>query len=240
MKAPIFLLPACPPTSSGSPWPGWLISGLISGLISCLFAGFKACKPHGISRLACPMGGIRLVWVLFLSVSVGSQTPSVPDDMIPITADASEFDLRLGGYRYSGNVVVDAPDLMRLTCEDLFAVLPEGGGRMERLVATTNVVIEVIRPPSKEGDVPVTLRAFGSRAVYTATNAVITLTGDVQSGPPRLESPYGNASGSTIEYDTASGRIRILGDVRSRLDMTALRRIPPPGGTNRTELAPER
>jgi lipopolysaccharide transport protein LptA len=161
---------------------------------------------------------LKLKLQMLLVASVGVLMLRAAEGVIPITADGWEFDLRDGVFHYWGNVHVDAPGLMELTCEDLVAVMPEEGGRMDQLVATTNVVILVIRPPNRPGDEPVQIRATGQRAVYTATNQVVTLTGE-----PRLESMHGVATGERILYNMDTGKVRVLGNVRSRLNPDALR-----------------
>jgi lipopolysaccharide export system protein LptA len=98
--------------------------------------------------------------------------------MTHITSDHGDFDMTEGKRKatYYGNVHVDDPQ-MRLTCEWLVADLPESGGRMDRVVAKTNVVIDYA---DDHGQVN---HATSDKAVYSTvvqngtTNGWVTLTG---------------------------------------------------------------
>lgn len=123
----------------------------------------------------------------------------------PITSDWAEMDLKLGVYHYSGNVTVDVPGMLKLTCGDLLAQPQKETNRLDTLIATTNVVIEIRREGRNPGDPAVTLRAYGDRAVYTATNEVVTLTGsDV-----RVVDPSGTIRGQEIVYDVLRNRVQV-------------------------------
>lgn len=184
---------------------GWVLTGWMVTLVVANWT-------YGMWRL------VGADDVLPPSAAAAAKAENADDGMVPVTSQNWEMDLKEGVYHYWGDVVVDAPGLMRLTCEDLVAVLPEGGGRMDRLVARTNVVIDIVRAASRAGDPPMKIRATGTMAVYTATNAVVTLTGN-----PRMVSSYGVASGDAIVYETETGRVRVLGNVDSRLNLPAFR-----------------
>jgi lipopolysaccharide transport protein LptA len=123
----------------------------------------------------------------------------------PIESDWAEMDLKAGVYHYSGNVRVDVPGLLKLTCGDLLAQPQKDTNRLDSLIATTNVVIEIQRQGRNPGDAPIVMRAYGDRAVYTATNEVVTLTG----ADTRIVDPSGTIRGHEIVYDVVNNRVRI-------------------------------
>jgi lipopolysaccharide transport protein LptA len=98
-----------------------------------------------------------------------------------IASDHGDFDMTEGRRRavYSGHVRVDDPQ-MRLTCERLVADLPSSGGRMNHIVARTNVVIDFTDDRGQ------TNHATSDKAVYSlevkngVTNGLVTLTGNAR------------------------------------------------------------
>jgi lipopolysaccharide transport protein LptA len=143
-----------------------------------------------------------LLALAFLSAPLRAQ-----DAGIPIRARWAEYDYRNGTYRYAGNVVVDVPGVLRLTCEDLEVTASPTNSRPDRLVATTNVVLSVARP-GRDGGAPVEIRAYGGQAVYTAADELVTLTLE-----PRVEAPQGTTRGEVIWYHLATGRVRATNQV---------------------------
>jgi lipopolysaccharide transport protein LptA len=136
------------------------------------------------------------------------------DARIPIVSDSFEIDYGIGAYHYIGSVILDVPGLLKLTCEDLVATQTEGSEGISTLTATTNVVIEVVRPGRKPGDAPMVIRAYGDRAVYTATNETVVLTGVA----PRVEAPQGVTRGDTVIYELGRDRVRATGNHRTELN----------------------
>ena len=94
---------------------------------------------------------------------------------------------------------------MKLTCEDLTADLPQEGGRINHIVAETNVIVDFT---DEKGQ---TMHATGDKMVYNyvvqngATNETVTLTGN-----PELENAQGKSTGDVIVWDR----------VRNHLDIT--------------------
>ncbi len=128
-----------------------------------------------------------------------------------IFSDRFEFDSKSGAANYHGAVRVIDPK-MKLRCETLSANLPKAGGKMDRIVAEQNVVIDAAAE-SAEGE---PTHASGDRAVYTyqadnkMTNEVIELTGN-----PVVERSIGRMTADLVTLDRGSGRIRGLGNHRS-------------------------
>jgi lipopolysaccharide export system protein LptA len=98
-------------------------------------------------------------------------------------------------------VRVDDPQ-MKLVCEQLVADVPQAGGRMNHIVAETNVVIDFI------DDKGHTNHATGDKAVYIyseqggVTNETVTLTGN-----PQMENAQGTLTGDVIVWDRLNNHL---------------------------------
>lgn len=160
-----------------------------------------------------------------------NKPPSRPG--LEITAKFAEFRLKDNTAYYSNQVVVfdppakpgDAPTVIH--CNELTAKRG-AGGRLESIVAFRNVEID-------QGDT----HARGQRAVYTATNELMVLTGAFPPfDQPILFSPQGTNSGSEIVYDRRNDKLFIT-NVTSIVSGAALNnaekgRTNAAGRTNRT------
>lgn len=131
-------------------------------------------------------------------------TNAAPKGATEIFSDSGEFDLKTRVAVYLGNVRVVDPQ-MRLRCEMLTVVVPEQGGRVDHIVAETNVVIDAA---DNEGN-PV--RATSQMAVYTykvensVTNELIELTGD-----PYVDSKAAKGFAEKIVWDRVQNKVRMF------------------------------
>jgi hypothetical protein len=97
-----------------------------------------------------------------------------------IESRASVFDLKSNQVVYVGNVRVEATNMV-LRCDYLTSAMPAGGGKLERILARTNVVIDLTGAKGEK------LRATSAQALYSytvsggQTNELIELTGDTNS-----------------------------------------------------------
>lgn len=120
-----------------------------------------------------------------------------------IYSDTVELGVKSRSAVYRGNVRLEDPRIF-LTCEQLTAEVPEEGGRVDRVVAETNVVILLF---DEEGS---TNRAFADRAVYSYivtdsdTNEVVELTGDPD---PHIETPKGELYGNPIVWNRTKDKV---------------------------------
>jgi lipopolysaccharide export system protein LptA len=126
---------------------------------------------------------------------------------VRLTSDQSEFDYKTGTYHFWSNVVVRLPGFFNLNCGDLVTAQQGETNRIDTLVATNNVVVEIVRPSLKPGGEPVIIRAYCDHFVYTATNEVVTLTGT----DPRIVAPQGTTRAEKLVYELPTGRIRAFG-----------------------------
>ena len=129
--------------------------------------------------------------------------PKPPRAPTRIESSSVDFDLTVRKAVYHGHVRVDDPE-MKLTCEDLTADLPQEGGRINHIVAETNVVIDFT---DEKGQ---TMHATGNKMVYNyaiqngATNETVMLTGN-----PELENAQGKSTGDVIVWDRARNHLDI-------------------------------
>ncbi len=84
---------------------------------------------------------------------------------------------------YSGNVRVDDPQ-MKLTCEQLIVDLAPSGGRVEKMTALTNVVMDSVDEKGEIKHATSDMAVYVYNVVNGVTNETVTLTGNarVKSG----------------------------------------------------------
>jgi lipopolysaccharide transport protein LptA len=169
-----------------------------------------------------------ILFAAVLGATLGAQTNSTPATPRPqtptqINSDSVDFDLQTHIAIYRGNVRVDDPQ-MKLWCALLTATAPEAGGRIEKIVAETNVVMLL---PDEKG---FTNRATGDKLVYTykvvegVTNEVAVLTGN-----PKLEKPDMTVLGDVITWDRANNQLHVTNQrMIFRTDTQGGQTNPPP------------
>ncbi len=162
-----------------------------------------------------------------MSLNLRAQT-NVPAAPTWIDSDSAVFDRDGHQATYRGHVHVRDPG-MRLNCEWLVINLPQAGGRVNHIVAETNVVIDLA---DEKGQ---TNHATSNRAVYDyavqglVTNETVTLTGN-----PKIENSMGTQSGDIIVWDKVANKFHFtnpIGIMRQNLN-GATNANPPPANTN--------
>lgn len=163
-------------------------------------------KKIGLIVLLSLMGGLALRAQTNAPVSelatnetkIPAQPPRGPTF---IDSDSVNFDMAAHEAVYLGHVRVDDPE-MKMTCARLIADLPPTGGRPNRIVAETNVVIDFT---DEKGQ---TMHATSDRAIYLyevkngATNETVTLTGNA-----KVENAQGWLTGEPIVWNRANDSI---------------------------------
>ena len=138
-----------------------------------------------------------------VTTNAPSPKPESPRGPTRIESDSVDVDLTTREATYRGNVRVDDPE-MKLNCEWLVADLPQSGGRINHIVAETNVVIDATDDKGQK------MHATGEKAVYAynvdngVTNETITLTGH-----PVLSNAQGISTGDVIVWDRANNHLEI-------------------------------
>ena len=134
-----------------------------------------------------------------------------PPRVTHIDSDSADFDMNARRAVYRGNVRVSDPD-MNLTCALLIADLPQSGGRVSRIVAETNVVID---STDNKGQ---TTHGIGDKAVYIynvqngVTNETITLTALAGNPQPQVENAQGTMAADVITWDRAKNSYQFSGN----------------------------
>jgi lipopolysaccharide transport protein LptA len=129
--------------------------------------------------------------------------PQPPRQPMRIESESVDFDLTARKATYHRRVRMDDPEI-KLICENLTADLPQEGGRINHIVAETNVVIDFTDDKGQ------TMHATGDKMVYDyavqngATNETVTLTGN-----PELENAQGKSTGDVIVWDRARNHLDI-------------------------------
>jgi lipopolysaccharide transport protein LptA len=169
-----------------------------------------------------------LIAIIFCGLNMRAQT-NAPDAWTRIDSDSAIFDRDGHKATYRGHVHVRDP-AMKLYCEWLVVDLPQAGGRVNHIVAETNVVIDLL---DEKGQ---TNHATGDLAVYdynvqdSMTNETVTLTGD-----PKIENSVGTQSGDKITWDKIANKINIknpIGIMRQNLNGATVNTNSPAAKTN--------
>lgn len=164
---------------------------------------------------------------LFLALASGS-AQAQQQDKILLSATNCVLELEKGVYHLWDHVRVESPGVLRITCDDLRAALPQDkaqgasgplptGGKLQSLVASGGVVIELFQPGAN-GSTNV-VRAFGKQAEYGSQEEILILTGD-----PRIETASGTMIGTeALVYDLKSRTMRNRGSYRIELKADILK-----------------
>jgi len=184
--------------------------------------------------------------------SSGSPTTGAIATNRPIEIAADEFEFAPDGRNtnvnlatYRGHVVVTDPDRMKLSCDRLTGKTLAGAKQMDSIVAERRVELEIHDSP-RDG------RARGDKAVYTASNGEVVVTGsdgveivfrdprvegratgteavylgerDVMElrGNPVVTTQYGRAQGDVVMIDLANTTLQATGQWKMQVNAEAL------------------
>lgn len=118
-----------------------------------------------------------------------------------IDSDSADFDMAGHKAVYRGNVRVNNPQ-MKLTCVLLTADLPQNGGRINHIVAETNVVIDFTDTKGQTSHATSEKAVYDYRVQNGMTNETVTLTGNPK---PKVTDAQGTQEGDVITWDRANG-----------------------------------
>lgn len=119
-----------------------------------------------------------------------------------IDSDSADFDLKGRQAIYSGHVRVTDPR-MTLTCAQLTVDLPPTGGRINHIVAETNVVIDATDEKGATNHITCDKAVYDYNVQGMVTNDTVTLTGN-----PQIVNAQGTNTADVIVWDRANGHIR--------------------------------
>ncbi len=136
-------------------------------------------------------------------VTTNAPTPK-PSPPATTHIDSDSFDGDLNGRHaiYSGHVRVDSPR-MKLTCAQLTVNLPTTGGRINHIVAETNVVIDATDEKGATNHVTCDKAVYDYDVKGSVTNDTVTLTGN-----PKIVNAQDTNTADVIVWDRANGHIR--------------------------------
>ncbi len=136
--------------------------------------------------------------------------PSAPR-LLVIDSDSEYIDAIGRTVTHHGHVIASDPD-MKLTCELLVADSPRSGGRINHIVAETNVVIDATNSNGQA------MHATCDKAVYVynvengVTNETVTLTSLTGNPQPRVIVPEGTNEADVIIWDRANNGYKFIGN----------------------------
>lgn len=151
------------------------------------------------------------------------ESPAEPD--IIITSESASMDFKGGLTVYRGNVDVDDPGKMHLTAALLTIIRPSTN--IESIIAETNVVIDLFDPNGQK------THALGARAVYTASNNIVELTGN-----PSAENSQGSMTADVIRLNRLNNFLDGQGNVKTKLRSSFLATTNNPPKEPRTNAPP--
>lgn len=159
------------------------------------------------------------------------------------TLDADTFVGDLGEglrhYNFQGHVQFRYPGMLDLDCADLTIRLFPGGDKIDRLIASNDVVMTLIQRSSTNSTIPLnrgggTNRIHAALAEYVSTNDTVTLTGSPSFGQPWVEGAEGSFRADVITFDRIRDKISARGNFRMIIRPDAL----PKGSLNPAHPAP--
>ena len=174
-----------------------------------------------------PSALLCLLLPLWMTLAPG-QARAQQQDRILLSATNCVLELEKGVYHLWDHVRVESPGMLRISCDDLRASLPQDkapgasgplptGGKLQSLVASGGVVIELFQPGA--GGTTNVVRAFGKQAEYGSQEEILILTGD-----PRIETASGTMIGTeALVYDLKSRTMRNRGSYRIELKADILK-----------------
>jgi lipopolysaccharide transport protein LptA len=137
-----------------------------------------------------------------------SKTNAASDEWLDMHVQSDHLNGTLEDHVYqfifAGNVRVTDPQV-KMTCELLTVRMPEDGGKVNSIIAETNVVIDATDNDGKP------VHATGQKAVYSykieqgVTNELVTLTGDAS-----VRSEKVSGTGEAIIWHRAVNRFEVV------------------------------
>lgn len=191
---------------------------------------------------------MKRIALLLLATGTMLLIAATPDTSTPpkaaatqITSKAVDFDLKARQAVYRGNVKVLDPRI-QLTCEALTATIAESGGRVDSLVAESNVVATIATNNT-------VFTVTSSKAIYTyqltpqITNQTLEL-----SGLPEPKITWPQTNGVTAEtneftarrilWNISAGTIKAEGHRGVFPNVDALKNVAEPASVTNKVVAP--
>jgi len=190
-----------------------------------------------MSRVSFPPSiTLPLAIAMAATLALGAAEMSLDEGKGTLRAESGEFDLGQGTYHFEQNVQFRYPGMLDLDCADLTIRFLPGGQRIDRLIASNDVVMTLVQRPSTNSSLPMnrkgtTNRIHAAVAEFTGTNDVVTLTGSPSFGQPWVEGAEGSFRADVITFDRAKNKIGIRGNFQMTIE---------PGAIPKGALAPSK
>jgi lipopolysaccharide export system protein LptA len=190
---------------------------------------------------------MKLFALSLLTAGILSAIAAAPDAVAPsavtqITSKAVDFDLKSRQAVYYGDVTVRDPRI-HLTCEFLTATIAESGGRVDSLVAESNVVA-IIATNDTVFTVTSPKAIYTYQVTTTTTNQTLELTGLPE---PKITWPQTNGvSAETNEFvarrilwNISAGTIKAEGHRGVFPNVDALKKVAEPAPATNAVVEPK-
>jgi lipopolysaccharide export system protein LptA len=169
------------------------------------FIALSALATTGIIRAQTNAPNTNAAAEILALVTTNAPPPKPPPPRAPtqIDSDRADFDYLNGRQAiYSGHVRVNDPR-MTLTCAQLTVDLPPTGGRINHILAETNVVIDATDDKGATNIVTCDKAVYDYNVLGSVTNDTVTLTGN-----PQIVNAQGTNTADKIVWDRTNGHIR--------------------------------
>lgn len=148
-------------------------------------------------------------------------------DQATLKSDGAEFSLGAGNHHFWDRVEFRYPGMLDLDCADLRILLIPGGQKIDRLIASNDVVMTLVQRGTNAAGLPGnrssgTNRIHAAVAEYTATNDTVTLTGSPAFGQPWVEGVEGSFRADVITFDRLRDKIGARGNFKMIIRPDAL------------------
>jgi lipopolysaccharide transport protein LptA len=140
--------------------------------------------------------------ILALVTTNAPPTPPAPPVATQISSDSWDYDNTTRQAVYHGDVRVDSPQT-KLTCAQLTVDFPQQGGRINHIVAETNVVIDHTDEKGATNHITCDRMVYDYKVQDAVTNETVTFTGS-----PQIVDAQGTNTADVIVWDRGNGHIR--------------------------------
>jgi len=160
-----------------------------------------------------------LPWISAALAAAALHAADMSFDQATLKSEGAEFALGAGNHHFWNQVEFRYPGMLDLDCADLRILLIPGGQKIDRLIASNDVVMTLVQRGTNAAGLPGnrnggTNRIHAAVAEYTATNDTVTLTGSPSFGQPWVEGAEGSFRADVITFDRQRDKIGARGNFK--------------------------
>lgn len=140
------------------------------------------------------------------ALAAQTNAPAAKAERAPtqIFSDTLEAELKTRTAVYRGNVRVEDPQ-MKLTCGVLTASMPEGGKRIESIIAEQKVVVDALDEKGQNSHATAEKLVYTFKVIGNVTNETIELSGN----PQLTNSQLGRLEGELIIWNKTADKFSV-------------------------------